>query len=119
MRCVRARFIRALGRWNVDIYMKRLLQALVGGLVVTFLLTLLLSTVLTLTSEAVWRTFSYLLNWPNLFLDPFYPAAYSEDPSAALTRRMLMGAVLTCDVLLYSALTYLVLKLRDRRLRLS
>jgi hypothetical protein len=99
-------------------YMKRLLQSLVGGVVLTLLIMLLLSTVLTLTSESVWRAFSYLLNWPNLFLGHFYPPEYSDDPSAPLTRRVLMGAVLTCDVLLYSALTYLVLKLRDRRLRL-
>ena len=87
-------------------------------MVITVLAILLLSTVLTLTSDRVWRAFSYLLNWPNLFLGPFYPPEYSDDPSAPSTRRMLMGAVLTCDVLLYSALTYLVLKLRDRRLRL-
>ena len=98
--------------------MKRLLQSLAGGVVITCLLILSLATVLTLSSEEVWNAFAYLLRWPSIFLGHYFPPEYSDDPSDPFIRGVLTVVVLMCDVLLYSAFTYMILRWRDKRLRL-
>ncbi len=95
--------------------MKRLLQSLVGGVAITCLLLISLGTVLTLTSSEVWEAFAYLVRWPHIVLGPYFPPEYSNDPSTPLIRQVLMAGMLVCNVFLYSALTYVVLKWCDRR----
>ena len=104
--------------------MKRLLQSLVGGVAITSLLMLSLlllavATVPTMISPEVWEAFAYLVRWPHVILGPYFPPEDSNDPSAPMIRGELMAGLLACNVLLYSALTYVALKWRDRRVRFA
>jgi hypothetical protein len=106
------------------ISMKRLLQSLVGGVAITCLLMvslllLGLATVPTMISSEVWEAFAYFLRWPHIILGPYFPPEYTNDPSAPFIRTVLMAGTLACNVLLYSALTYVFLKWRGRRVRLA
>ena len=98
--------------------MNRLLQSLLGGVVITCLLVLSLL-VLTLAPSGVQEAFAYLLRWPTLFLRPLFLPEYSDDSSTRLPHAVLAMVALGCDLMLYSALTYVVLRWRDKRLRFS
>jgi hypothetical protein len=106
------------------IAMKRLLQSLVGGVAITSLLmvSLLLLGLLavpTMISSEVWEAFAYLLRWPHIVFGPYFPPEYTNDPSAPFIRTVLIAGTLACNVSFYAALTYVVLKWRDKRVRLA
>ena len=99
--------------------MKRLLQCLAGGVLIP-LSTLAVAMVVGAVVEV--RPGDWLataLVYPSAFplgiLGPFFPESDSPDPNAPLIRGLLYLTAILMDVVVYSALTYVVLSWRERR----
>jgi hypothetical protein len=107
--------------------MKRLLQSVLGGVLIP---PALLSPLLLLENcclsalerldKIPWlvslgRLYLSLLMFPFLILAPFEPKSDSPDPNAPFMREAILISAILIDFIAYSLLTYLVLTWRDRR----
>ncbi len=104
--------------------MKRLLQCLAGGVLIpllTIAVALIVGLVVELSpSDGLLTALLYPTAFPLGLLSPFFPESDSPDPNAPFIRSLLYLTAILMDVLVYSLLTYVVLRWREKRkLKLS
>src|SRR5438067_12454157 len=99
--------------------MKRFLQCLAGGVlipIVWFGVAALVAGGLKLRpSDGLMSALIYPVAFPLKILSPYYPQSDSPDPNAPQIRSLLDLTAILMDVIVYSLLTYVVLRWHDHR----